>query len=392
MHHHAAASVFALLLFLSGTGAEAVPVNPGDLLIADAGLPGVIRVDAGGNQTVIASGGNFSGNSNGPTAIAVGFAPPGTLFVVDPGCCVNLSTAQAGGVIFIDLTQPLSSNQTIFASGGNFVSPVNLAILTSGAVSGALLVVDSMCCGGGGVIQVEPTGPPAQQTVIAQGGNLFGPQGIAILEGGDVFSDLFIASPSCCSGVQGGVIRIDPSGNQTIVGEGGFFDGGPLGIALAPDGDLFVITGGNSGSPLVFRLDPTLPVASNQTLVAQGGFLTSPSGIALGLSPSSDLFVVDTACCDGHHGGVIRIDPTQPPDSNQSVFAEGGNFSFPVGITIVPSPDGGAAPVPGASSIALLTIAWLALASSRAATRCRSGARSFDVRKRGRVPIPEEER
>jgi hypothetical protein len=108
------------------------------------------------------------------------------------------------------------------------------------------------------------------------------------------------------AGLQGGVIRVDAAGNQTIVAEGGNFRGGPLGIALAPSDDLFLVTSAAVGSPLVLRVDPTQPAASNQTIITQGGFLTFPTDIALARFPSEDLFVVDTRCCVGQRGGVIR--------------------------------------------------------------------------------------
>ena len=76
----------------------------------------------------------------------------------------------------------------------------------------------------------------------------------------------------------------------------------------------------------------------------------------------------------GQRDGVIACGrQLQPLASNQTIVAEGGNFSFPVGITIVPAQDPEPTPVPGASWTALLTAACLVLASSRVTPSSASG-------------------
>jgi len=46
------------------------------------------------------------------------------------------------------------------------------------------------------------------------------------------------------------------------------------------------------------------------------------SAYSIVIAPDGLLYVVDSTCCGGN-GGVIRIDPNLPTDSNQSVISSG---------------------------------------------------------------------
>ena len=67
------------------------------------------------------------------------------------------------------------------------------------------------------------------QTILSSGGTLFGPYGLAVGFGGQLFvpdADAFA--------LQGGVLRIDPlTGQQTVLTSSGFLSE-PDGIAIAP--------------------------------------------------------------------------------------------------------------------------------------------------------------
>jgi sugar lactone lactonase YvrE len=363
--NHAVVSVGGHLGFPQGI---AIAAN-GDLFVGDStccgGKGGVIRVDPAnpnpqGNQTVVSSGQHFST----PNGIAI--AANGDLMVIDSGCCSG-----NGGVIRVNPAKPANANQTVVSSGGNFASPSGIAIVPE-----RILVTNYA---EGGIVVVNPVN--AGQSVIASGGHLVAPTGIAIAGNGDVF----VSDQGCCAGGTGGVVRVDPAdGQQTVVAQGGNFSGisdFAFGIAIAPTGDLFVTSsnccgvpgevgvirvnpadpdlainqtvvakGGQLGVPIgiaiagngdllvadvegVIRVNPANPdLATNQTMVSTGQHFSTPSGIAIGMS--GDLFVIDSSCCGGQ-GGVIRVNPVNGnPNDNQTVVSAGHNFSEPSGIAI----------------------------------------------------------
>src|SRR5207247_2000779 len=70
---------------------------------------------------------------------------------------------------------PTTGAQTVVSSGGNFVTPVGIAI----AANGDILVADLNALGGpGGVIRVDPT--TGAQTVVSSGGPFRNPPGRAV--------------------------------------------------------------------------------------------------------------------------------------------------------------------------------------------------------------------
>jgi hypothetical protein len=115
----------------------------------------------------------------------------------------------------------------------------------------------------------------------------------------------------------GRIIRVDPaSGAQTVVSRGGELVD-PAGIAVAPNGTLYVLEnvglGGNprvplGGRPAVIRIDPA---TGNQSVVTRDDALCYPFGIAL--EPSGGILV-------GDFGDLIVGGPTQVdcvPNSSQ---------------------------------------------------------------------------
>jgi hypothetical protein len=115
----------------------------------------------------------------------------------------------------------------------------------------------------------------------------------------------------------GRIIRIDPaSGAQSVVSAGGELVD-PAGIAVAPEGTLFVVENvglGPARDPAVVRIDPA---TGAQSVVTRGGNLCYPFGIAL--EPNGMLVVTDFGDlivggqtqidCPENFGAVYRVNP-----------------------------------------------------------------------------------
>jgi hypothetical protein len=118
----------------------------------------------------------------------------------------------------------------------------------------------------------------------------------------------------------GRIIRVDPaSGAQSLVSQGGELVD-PAGIAVAPDGTLFVIENvgvGPAQDPAVVRIDPA---SGAQSVLTRGGNLCYPFGIAR--EPSGNLIVTDFG--DLVVGGATQIDCPQDFGSVVRVTPAGG--------------------------------------------------------------------
>jgi DNA-binding beta-propeller fold protein YncE len=130
----------------------------------------------------------------------------------------------------------------------------------------------------------------------------------------------------------GAVIHINPgTGAQTVLSSGGYFDD-PLGIALAPDGTIFVTDAGHGDwrfrRPEDEKIIQVDPGTGTQTLVSTGGWLLSPFGIAV--EPSGNLIVAD------RQGRLVRINRHT---GQQTLLAAGGYFSDPKQVKITPQGD-----------------------------------------------------
>jgi hypothetical protein len=121
----------------------------------------------------------------------------------------------------------------------------------------------------------------------------------------------------------GRIIRVDPaSGAQSVVSAGGELVD-PAGIAVAPDGTLFVVENvgvGPARDPAVLRIDPA---TGAQTVLTRGGNLCYPFGIAL--ESNGVLVVTDFGDllpqidCPQNFGGVYRVNPGTGAQSVLSV-------------------------------------------------------------------------
>ena len=150
-------------------------------------------------------------------------------------------------------------------------------------------------------------------------GNLFEhPYDIAVAPGGGslyvVDMGAFAQGPTPAA--DGRIIRVDPAtGAQSLVSQGGELVD-PAGIAVAPDGTLFVVENvgvGPAQNPAVVRIDPA---SGAQSVLTRGGNLCYPFGIAI--EPSGNLIVTDFGDlvggtnpidCPQDFGSVVRVNP-----------------------------------------------------------------------------------
>ena len=197
------------------------------------------------------------------------------------------------------------------------------------------------------ILRADPTtGGLAEISRNGSQGDLFRhPYDIAVAADGSLLvADMGAYATSTDRTPDGRIIRIDPvSGRQSVVTQGEHLVD-PAGLALAPDGVIYVVENvGTSGSPGVVAVNPS---TGAQTLVTQGGELCYPFGIAVGadgalLVTSYGDFSDGTTIVNCQHdfGALIRIDPSTKGQSILSRNApEWGNlFRNPLGITVEPN-------------------------------------------------------
>jgi sugar lactone lactonase YvrE len=152
--------------------------------------------------------------------------------------------------------------------------------------------------------------------------------------------NLVVADMGVPNSEDGAVIRVDPlTGRQSLVSSGGeFYD--PVGIAVAPDGQLYVVDNkarDNAGA--VIRVDP---LTGAQTLVTERtdqddrDELDLPFGIAL--EGDGDLVVANRVVpglipptCQPL-GKVVRVDPVT--GVQQELPGQPGQIAWPLGLAV----------------------------------------------------------
>jgi sugar lactone lactonase YvrE len=153
----------------------------------------------------------------------------------------------------------------------------------------------------------------------AQGGLFQHPYDIAVAPGGGSLYvvDLGEFASGTTPAADGRIIRVDPAtGAQALVSQGGELVD-PAGIAVAPDGTLFVVENvgvGPARDPAVIRIDPA---TGAQSVLTRGGNLCYPFGIAreadgnLIVTDFGDLIVggVPQFDCPQTFGSVVRVNP-----------------------------------------------------------------------------------
>jgi len=186
--------------------ARAVPLNPGDIVIADpqdTGVPGVIvRVDPRtGEQAIVAQGENLI------QPLGVVADSNGDLLVSDRGL--------PGRIIRVD---GVTGAQAVVSEGQFFGSPYAIAIAPDGQV--LVTEVGTSQERHNRIIRVDPS--TGIQTLLTPPSSVAGAfvdlHGIAVAPTGDIF----VVDRGVAGAPDGRVIRVDPtSGEQTVVAQGG---------------------------------------------------------------------------------------------------------------------------------------------------------------------------
>ncbi len=228
---------------------------------------------------------------------------------------IAASPFQVGDILYTDSFGAVFSlsattgERRMVASGGKLERPYGIAL----DANGDILVSDTRAQA---IIRINAL--TGTQTVVAAGGKLGYPFGIAVDSRGDVL----IANGEA-------ILRLNPMAGQPIIVSGrGRFGGSaghPVAVAVAENGDLIVASAGSLSE--IVRVNPRSGV---QTVISQGRNLKNPQSIAL---DGNDIYVTDVATPDGNFGVgvVIQIDLTT---GNQTVLSSGENLVGPVGIAI----------------------------------------------------------
>ena len=290
------------------------------LLVAD-GLPGrLIRVHlVTGEQTVVAS----------PTAAT------GLLFAGGSNYYVTKTSGVA--IQQIDLNDPLSP--LTVGAAGNFQAPTGIG----GPIAGLHYVAENSA---GLLIEINlagynPSFPDANQTPVAQGGDIANPFGVFRENANSVV----ISDPGALGGA-GAVLRYTPATmTEEIVASGGSISE-PRGIAVVvpqvgwierPD---IVVT--NPDTATVSRWQPLPDVFST---IYSGAPLVAPTGVAVD-PVDGRVLVADANGGPLSAGAIFEIDEA----GGVTTLTEGGSLVDPVDLELEPDGDVVVAD-PGAGSI-----------------------------------------
>jgi DNA-binding beta-propeller fold protein YncE len=224
--------------------------------------------------------------------------------------------------------------------GTLFDRPYDLALESDGNLVVADLGVPNRK--DGAVIRVDPL--TGRQSLVSSGGEFFDPAGIAVAADGQLY-----VIDNRAPDNDGAVIRVDPrTGAQTLVTERSDKPGRteldlPFGIAIEHDGNL-VVANRVSPDPLplvchalgkVVRVDPVS--GHQQRLHDTPGHIAWPLGVAI--APDGGIVVANE--CETH-GGLILLDPLGlgqrliTPNGDQDVLVTPERIAFdPAGALLV---------------------------------------------------------
>src|SRR3954452_23173673 len=229
------------------------------------------------------------------------FIPAGaSAATLHPGDILVAGESGAGGsVVQVDLA---SGAQTLVASGGALQDPWGIAV----AQDGRIFVADDIS----GVLSIDPaTG--AVTTVSSD--PTFGPLGLAFAPDGRLVVSDYVA---------GKIIAVDPStGARTPIASGGGIER-PSHLAVTTTGQIYVA---DEHSIAMFRVDLATGAV---TKLAAGDDLQSPYGVTLTaaglpLLDDYDYFPPDEL------GAILAIDPTT---GGRTPISSGGFFGDPIGL------------------------------------------------------------
>jgi len=215
-----------------------------------------------------------------------------------------------------------------------------LAVISPGRAAaaltaGELIVADARAQGGGALFEVDPsTGAEtllsSNQMAINASNQLFNyPFTLALAPNGDILVANTGNMGGSCSGGCGGVIEVDPStGAETVLSSNAMavnassqYFNQPVGIAVAPDGAIYVSDWGDcDGCGRIIQVDPTTGketlISSNSMPVnASSGYFAYLQGIAI--DAAGDIVAADPMAF-GSGGGIIEVDPSTGKETELS--------------------------------------------------------------------------
>jgi sugar lactone lactonase YvrE len=331
---------------------------PGDYMVIDKNADAtgrLYRVTPDGSTAVEVPTGNRLVD---PVALAYG--PDRAIYIVDksiPG--LGAGTSGPGIWRFVPGSDPVVfsgiGDLGIFGAGTDFSSPEDIAWNPRRR---ELDVVDSMF---NGVLGVDPA--TGDRTVVANGSFTAKPSGIAVAPDGKIY----VADPDAPyegSALSGGVFMYDvPAGpppattevevaNNVGAGEAPFLD--PMGIAVMPNGHLIVTDRQFEAAGRLIDVDPTLATTAAAHAVAPTAFPPRPSPPGDGPSPNP----LDEPRGVAMSGSdVVIADPHGPLDCWRSM-ALCGTFAD-VGGVIARLAPGGALSFPGGKTAVELNAAFV---------------------------------
>jgi len=174
--------------------------------------------------------------------------------------------------------------------------------------------------GTNGLLRVDPVAGTA--TTLASGDQLIFPLGVALAPDGNVF----VGDVGGMVGQSSRLVRVEASsGVQTLLTTNVLV---PAGLAFEGSGDLLVVDTvvGGGGIDKVFRVDPT---NGNLTLLTASNFLGGAIGLTVGSNQT--IYVANMTS-----NSIVSVDPVT---GVQSLFASGGPLVRPMSITVVPNPN-----------------------------------------------------
>ena len=273
---------------------------PGTILVADrsalGGTGALIAVDpTNGRQRLVSSGGNFAN----PSGVLVD--PGGSILVADSD-----AFGGAGGVIRID---PANGAQVPLSQGGLLANPFALDVEAGGTI-----VVAS---GGGARVTRVNTQSGAQSKVPPQEG-LESAVDVAVAPDGSILAVVDVERG-------GELVRLDRVSGERVPLPGAEFHN-PVGVAVDPDGIMWVVEDRHGVGPSLVRYDST---TGQRTLLTSRGLLRGPFRVAI--EAGGNFVVSDPDMVDGQ-GRLVRVDRQS---GAQSVLSAGGHFVHPFGVAVV---------------------------------------------------------
>ncbi len=303
-------SVASVALSAFAFGTAHAGALPGDLLVTDfsafGGNGGVIIVHpVTGVQTPLSMGGLF----RDPWDIAVDQSGPARIFVTD---------IVADAVIEVD---PGTGAQLLVSAGGLITNPTGI----EEGIGTDLWVTDT---GSNALMRVDKN--TGFQTLVHAGPPFVSPFGVGVNKYGDVYVIDRVAGGGTVFLMVGGVPVAVSSGAPFVQPYGITIDQGqPIFPPNEPGGLWVVDRNASGGTGAVIYVDPN---TGAKTIESRVQHFSDPSGVAIGPATSGSPFYAS----DYLTKKVVRFDPTQPDNTNQTLISSAGIFSNPAKLAVYP--------------------------------------------------------